>query len=50
MTQIDDQRVTTADSLIAAVRSHAPGDQVKVSFIRNGKASSVTVTLGSSDS
>lgn len=50
VTQIDDQRVATADALIAAVRSHAPGDQVKVSFTRNGKASSVTVTLGSSDS
>ncbi|HEX2905170.1 MAG TPA: trypsin-like peptidase domain-containing protein [Jatrophihabitans sp.] len=50
VTQIDDQRVTTADALIAAVRSHAPGDKVKVSFVRNGKPSSVSVTLGSSDS
>ena len=39
VTAIDDQRVTTADALIAAVRSHAPGEQVKVSYTRGGKAS-----------
>ncbi len=50
VTQIDDQRVTTADSLIAAVRSHAPGEQVKVSYTRGGQAASANVTLGSSDS
>jgi len=50
VTQVDDQRVTTADGLIAAIRSHAPGDQVKISYTRGGKAGSVTVTLGSSDS
>jgi putative serine protease PepD len=50
VTQIGDQQVTTADALIAAVRSHAPGDQVKVTYTRSGKNSTVTVTLGSSDS
>jgi putative serine protease PepD len=50
VTAIDDQRVGTSDALIAAVRSHAPGEQVKVSYTRGGNASSATVTLGSSDS
>jgi putative serine protease PepD len=50
VTAVNDQRVTTADALIAAIRSHAPGEQVKVSYTRGGAGSSVTVTLGSSDS
>ncbi|HJQ01974.1 MAG TPA: trypsin-like peptidase domain-containing protein [Jatrophihabitans sp.] len=50
VTAVNDQRVTTADALIAAIRSHAPGEQVKVSYIRGGTNSSVTVALGSSDS
>ncbi|MGI8666106.1 MAG: trypsin-like peptidase domain-containing protein [Jatrophihabitans sp.] len=49
VTAINDQRVTTSDALIAAVRSHAPGEQVKVSYTRAGKSTSATVTLGSSD-
>jgi putative serine protease PepD len=50
ITKLGDQQVTTADALIAAVRSHAPGDQVSVSYTRSGKSATVTVTLGSSDS
>jgi putative serine protease PepD len=50
ITAIDGQRVTTADSLIAAVRNHAPGQQVKVTYVREGKTAEVQVTLGSSDS
>jgi len=50
ITTIDGQRVTTADSLIAAVRNHAPGQQVKLTYVRSGKTSEVEVTLGSSDS
>jgi len=50
ITAIDGQRVTTADSLIAAVRNHAPGQQVKVSYVRDGKAADAEITLGSSDS
>ncbi|MEO6503267.1 MAG: trypsin-like peptidase domain-containing protein [Jatrophihabitantaceae bacterium] len=47
---IDGQRVTTADSLIAAVRNHAPGAQVKISYVRDGKSADVEVTLGTTDS
>ncbi|MFL6161863.1 MAG: trypsin-like peptidase domain-containing protein [Jatrophihabitantaceae bacterium] len=50
ITKIGDQRVTTADALIAAVRSHAPREKVAVSYTRGSKSNTVTVTLGSSDS
>jgi putative serine protease PepD len=50
ITTIDGQRVPTADSLIAAVRNHAPGQKVKLTYVRSGKTSEVEVTLGSSDS
>jgi putative serine protease PepD len=50
ITSIDGQRVSTADSLIAAVRNHAPGQQVKITYIRGGKTTQAEVTLGSSDS
>lgn len=50
VTSIDGQQVTTSDALIAAVRNHAPGQQVKVEYSRSGKTGSATVTLGSSDS
>jgi putative serine protease PepD len=50
ITKLGDQQVSTADALIAAVRSHAPGEQVTVSYTRGGKSADVTVTLGSSDS
>jgi putative serine protease PepD len=50
ITSIDGQRVTTADSLIAAVRNHAPGQQVKITYVRGGKTTQVDVTLGSTSS
>ena len=50
ITAVDDQRVTTSDALIAAVRSHAPGEQVKLSYTRAGSSSTAIVTLNKSDS
>ncbi|WP_305094173.1 S1C family serine protease [Prescottella sp. R16] len=32
ITKVDDRIVTTGDSLIAAIRSHAPGDKVQVTY------------------
>jgi putative serine protease PepD len=46
ITAVNDHKVRTADALIAAVRSHAPGEQVQLSYTRNGKAATATVTLG----
>ncbi|HST49271.1 trypsin-like peptidase domain-containing protein [Jatrophihabitans sp.] len=50
VTSIDGQRVTTSDSLIAAIRNHAPGQQASLTYLRGGKSSEVNVTLGSSSS
>ncbi|HEY0166653.1 MAG TPA: trypsin-like peptidase domain-containing protein [Jatrophihabitans sp.] len=50
ITSVDGRRVTTADSLIAAIRNHAPGERVKITYVRAGKAAEVEVTLGSTSS
>jgi putative serine protease PepD len=50
VTAVNDHQVRTSDALIAAVRSHAPGEQVKISYSRGGSAATATVTLGKSDS
>ncbi len=47
ITAIGDRRLDGADSLVAAIRSEAPGDKVKISFVRGGETKTVTVTLGS---
>jgi putative serine protease PepD len=49
VTGVGQTRVSTADALIAAIRSHAPGSQVTVSYTRGGKVATATVTLGKSD-
>jgi putative serine protease PepD len=45
--QLDDRRIDTADSLVAAVRSHKAGETVQVTYLRNGAKDTVSVTLGS---
>jgi putative serine protease PepD len=47
ITKVGDRPVDGADSLIAAIRSHRPGDAVTLTFERGGEESTVTVTLGS---
>jgi putative serine protease PepD len=47
ITTVGDRRVDGADSLIAAIRSHRPGDEVSLTYLRGGAESTVTVTLGS---
>lgn len=42
---IDGRNVANAEELIVAIRSHAPGDKVKISYIRVKKTIDVTVTL-----
>ncbi|WP_131822980.1 S1C family serine protease, partial [Mycobacteroides chelonae] len=47
VTKLDDRIISSADALVAAVRSKAPGDTVTLSFIDpSGAARSVQVTLG----
>jgi putative serine protease PepD len=46
--QADGKPVADADALIAAVRSHKPGDTITLSYTRNGERRTAQVTLGSS--
>ncbi|MFC9694579.1 trypsin-like peptidase domain-containing protein [Kribbella sp. NPDC056951] len=49
VTAVDGKAIASGDALVAAVRSHRPGDQVKVTITRAGKSQDVTATLGSDD-
>jgi putative serine protease PepD len=50
VTKVDERRVTDANSLIVAVRSHDPGEVVTLTLTRNGSEKTLRVTLGSSSS
>ncbi|MFL6073443.1 MAG: S1C family serine protease [Mycobacteriales bacterium] len=50
VTKVDDRRVDSADALIAAVRSHAPGSKVQITYVRGGSEHTATVTLGTASS
>ncbi len=47
VTRVGDRVITDATSLIAAVRSHRPGDEIELTYVRDGQESTATVTLGS---
>ena len=47
ITAVGDRAVDGADSLIATIRSHRPGDKVAVTYRRGGAESTVSVALGS---
>ncbi len=49
ITQIDDTAITSADSLVATVRSYRPGDEVTVTYTRDGESSSTTLELDSDE-
>jgi putative serine protease PepD len=46
---IDGQRITSADELIVAIRSKAPGDTIEVRYQRGSEESATTVTLGEAE-
>jgi putative serine protease PepD len=50
VTKLDDRRVTDADSLIVAIRSHDPGSTVTVTLTRGGASKTLQVTLASASS
>ena len=50
VTKVDDRRVTDADSLIVAVRSHDPGQTVTLTVTRGGSTKTLRVTLASASS
>ena len=45
ITAIDGAPMTTSDQVVAAVRAHQAGDQITVTFERNGETHSATVEL-----
>lgn len=47
VTKVDDRVINSADALVAAVRSRAPGDKVTLTYLDpSGKPQTVEVTLG----
>jgi putative serine protease PepD len=47
VTKVDDRVINSADALVAAVRSKAPGDKVTLTYLdASGKPQTVQVTLG----
>ncbi len=45
VTSVGGRAVTDADTLIVAVRDHAPGDQVTLTYLRGGQSQTGTATL-----
>ena len=46
VTKIDDTTISDDDDLIRAVRAHQPGDEVTVTYTRDGTTAQAKVTLG----
>ncbi|MEO9325725.1 trypsin-like peptidase domain-containing protein [Nocardioides sp. C4-1] len=47
ITKVDDTLITGSDSLVATVRSYRPGDKVTITYERDGRQSTVQLTLDS---
>ncbi|WP_406092875.1 S1C family serine protease [Streptomyces sp. NBC_01013] len=47
ITEVDGRRVHSGEELIVKIRSHRPGDRLKLTLTRGGKELSMTLTLGS---
>ena len=47
ITKVDDHLVTSADSLVATIRSYRPGDEVTVTWVRDGETQQATISLDS---
>ncbi len=47
ITKVDDALIDSSESLVATVRGHRPGDQVKITYLRGGKTQTATADLGS---
>ena len=45
--QVDDQLITSSDELVATVRGYRPGDEVELTYTRDGEEQTTTITLGS---
>ncbi|RNM12400.1 S1C family serine protease [Nocardioides pocheonensis] len=47
ITKVDDDVIDGSESLVATIRGHRPGDQVTLTYLRDGKTQTTTATLGS---
>lgn len=47
VTRVEDQAITGADSLVATIRSYRPGDEVEVTWVRDGQEQTATLELDS---
>jgi putative serine protease PepD len=47
ITRVDDTIISSSDTLVAIVRTYRPGDEVEVTYLRDGTQHTVTMTLGS---
>lgn len=47
ITRVDDTVITGADSLVATIRTYRPGDEVTVTYERDGRSDTTTLTLDS---
>ncbi len=47
VTAVDSHAIASGDALVAAVRSHRPGDEVTITYRRNGQTGTVTAKLAS---
>ncbi|MXP22842.1 PDZ domain-containing protein [Gordonia sp. HNM0687] len=45
VTKVDDRTISSGDALVAAVRSHAPGDTVTITYVINGQTKTTQVTF-----
>lgn len=45
ITKINDKVVDSAEALVGTIRSSRPGDKVTIEYLRDGKSSTVTITL-----
>lgn len=50
VTKVGNQQVESSDALVAAVRSQKPGGTVDITYVRDKKSHTVSVTLGSAKS
>ena len=47
ITKVDDDVIDGSESLIATIRGHRPGEEVTLTYVRDGKTETVKATLGS---
>ena len=47
VTKVDNQAIDGSESLVATIRGHRPDDKVTLTYVRDGKTSTTTATLGS---